>query len=1048
VAPLAHCRTGTCCLAVLMTVACGDRNPGDEASRLLAGLRPFEARLADTREWSPCDEAPDTSLVRFTVVCPGFRLGDDALQAASRAAIALHQASGDDGAARWRAATTDLVAGHNEAAIRESALRRLAEAAARAPVAGTLNDLAVAWTVRAAAEQDPTDLFHALVWLERAVVLDPQHRAARFNRALVLERLNLRGEALDAWTAYLTLDPQSDWAREARGRLKALQRKIDRAAADRARVAELVRAGAAPAGEDAERLAGIWPQAAREFALEESTKCWAAAWLESRTQDAAACIAVMRALGTALVDANGDRNALDAAAILEGAAADAARAAQLARGLSRFAEGRVAFEAARLADSEGPLRDALALLPRDAEPLRWLPETLVGVIAMYRTDYDSAERVLNGQIARIDASAYPGAWALAQWGLGLSLARRGLFARAATHYDAAAEVHGRLGETESQAAMFFLSGEVAALLGQHGRGVALLTRSLRGLADYPGSDQLHNMLLNFGDRIAAAGFDEAAVALHAEGARVAQRTGRAKDPVEALTWLGRAETRVGRYDEAAMHLAEARVALPAVSDPIMHDRLDVEIVRGEAALQMARDPAHASETIGRAVDYFERGSLAVGLLSALAMRAGARLATADSIGAEADLERAVALAEHESAGADEGARSTLFQAATPAFDELIAIRVARHDTLGAFRDLERSRGRQPVADAPHAPAPGAVILDFALLPDRLLTRVVTADGIRFHGNDVREAALGSRIDRFENLLRQAEDSAAIHELAGDLYDMLITPVAAALDGRDEIVIIADKDLHRLPFAALRNPRTGHWLVEDFSLRVLPNAGLLASPARGRVQGSDAGPSSTPDVFLVGDPAFDRAAFPELRRLPYAEREVVDVGAHYRKTETIRGTAATRPAVIAGMQHNRVLHFAGHARFRPENPDLSFLLLASGAGEDAGMLFGRDIRALDLSALELVVLSACETLSTQPTRTGGFGGLAGAFLAAGAAGVAGSLWEAGDRPTAALMAAFHRGYSSGLDPARALRAAQLEMLASEDPGLRAPGSWSAFRYQGR
>jgi tetratricopeptide (TPR) repeat protein len=606
VAAFSRCRAVGCCLTALAASACGvSRPPADEAARFLAGLRPFETRLADTQAWAPCDPVQDTSLIAMPVSCPGFHLDDDALQPASRLAVALLQAPPQDANARWRAAVIDLVVGATEPAMRESALRRLAEVAARAPRPGAFNDLAVAWTVRAAAEQDPTHLFRAISWLERALALDPQNRPARFNRALVLELLNLRGEALDAWNAYLALDDRSDWAREARGRVESLRATIDGAAADRARVAELVRDGATPPEDERERLAGMWPQAARTFALEQSTTCWAKAWLESRAPDAAACLAVMRRLGTTLAGSNGDRNALDATTLLESAASDPARAERLAHGLVRFAQGRVAFEAGRFADSEAPLGEALALLPRDAEPLRWEIETLIGVIAMYRADYEAAERVFVGQIARIDSTAYPGAWALAQWALGLSLARRGLFAQAVAHYDAAADVHGRLGECEREAAMFFLRGEVAALLGQHVRGVALLTRSLRGLADYPGSDQLHNLLLNFGDRVAAVGFDEAAVALHAEGMRVARRTGRPKDPVEALTWLGRAETRVRRYDDAERHLAEARGALSAVTDPIMYDRLDIEIVRGEAALQLVRDPAHASETIGRAVDYFD-----------------------------------------------------------------------------------------------------------------------------------------------------------------------------------------------------------------------------------------------------------------------------------------------------------------------------------------------------------------------------------------------------------------------------------------------------------
>jgi CHAT domain-containing protein len=432
------------------------------------------------------------------------------------------------------------------------------------------------------------------------------------------------------------------------------------------------------------------------------------------------------------------------------------------------------------------------------------------------------------------------------------------------------------------------------------------------------------------------------------------------------------------------------------------------------------------------------------------MRAEARLAAADSIGAESDLDRAATLAEHETAGADAGSRFTLLEAAMPAFDELIAIRVARGDTLGALRDLERSRGSSSVADLSRRLAPDLAVVEWASLSDRLLTWIVTTDGIRFHETGITAARLSSQIDRFENLLRQGEDTAAIVQMADDLHELLIAPLASALTGREEVVLVADKSLHRLPFAALRNPRTGHWLVEDHTLRLVPSAGLVTGSAAGP-EGPDGSTRPAPSgegVFLVGDPAFDPADFPELRRLPYAAREVAEVGSNYADADVVEGTDATRNAVIEGMRGKRIVHFAGHARYRPDNPDLSFLLLAHGHGQDTGMLFGREIRTLDLSGVQLIVLSACETLTTQSTRTGGFGGLAGAFLAAGAAGVIGSLWETGDRPTAALVTAFHRNFSSGLDPARALRVTQLEMIASEDPALRDPGMWGAFRYHGR
>ncbi|HEV3053004.1 MAG TPA: CHAT domain-containing protein, partial [Longimicrobium sp.] len=79
--------------------------------------------------------------------------------------------------------------------------------------------------------------------------------------------------------------------------------------------------------------------------------------------------------------------------------------------------------------------------------------------------------------------------------------------------------------------------------------------------------------------------------------------------------------------------------------------------------------------------------------------------------------------------------------------------------------------------------------------------------------------------------------------------------------------------------------------------------------------------------------------------------------------------------------------------------------------------------------------------------GGFAGLSGALLAAGAGGVVESLWQVSDQLTPPLMREFHRAYGDSGDPAHALRAAQLAMLAKSDSLQRSPAAWAGFRYTG-
>jgi CHAT domain-containing protein len=135
-------------------------------------------------------------------------------------------------------------------------------------------------------------------------------------------------------------------------------------------------------------------------------------------------------------------------------------------------------------------------------------------------------------------------------------------------------------------------------------------------------------------------------------------------------------------------------------------------------------------------------------------------------------------------------------------------------------------------------------------------------------------------------------------------------------------------------------------------------------------------------------------------------------------------------------------------FDDERPDQSVLVLAPGIEDAApGRITATELERGDLGHLRLVVLSACETIRSRSGRSGGFAGLAGAFLAAGAGGVVGSLWPVDDRLTQALMSEFHRAYRQSGDGADALRAAQLRLLQSAEPALRAPTAWAAFRYAG-
>jgi CHAT domain-containing protein len=93
----------------------------------------------------------------------------------------------------------------------------------------------------------------------------------------------------------------------------------------------------------------------------------------------------------------------------------------------------------------------------------------------------------------------------------------------------------------------------------------------------------------------------------------------------------------------------------------------------------------------------------------------------------------------------------------------------------------------------------------------------------------------------------------------------------------------------------------------------------------------------------------------------------------------------------------------------------------------GLVTGEALVGLDLSGLDLAVLSACETGLGDVAGGEGVFGLQKAFHLAGCNNVVASLWNVDDDATAALMGLFYRNlWVDKLPLCEALRRAQLAL----------------------
>ena len=116
--------------------------------------------------------------------------------------------------------------------------------------------------------------------------------------------------------------------------------------------------------------------------------------------------------------------------------------------------------------------------------------------------------------------------------------------------------------------------------------------------------------------------------------------------------------------------------------------------------------------------------------------------------------------------------------------------------------------------------------------------------------------------------------------------------------------------------------------------------------------------------------------------------------------------------------------------------------SSPVGDD-GVLTALEISHLDLTNVNLVTLSACETGLGDITGDGVFG-LQRGFKKAGAQSILMSLWKVDDEATCMLMTEFYRSWIGGKTTKHdALEKAKQTVRSHKEKGWDDPKYWAAF-----
>jgi CHAT domain-containing protein len=1050
-------------VATGVVVAADHRSETLDLRRLAAAVGPHRvtrARLTGGFAYAPCDTAvPNDSLV-VGLVCrttPPRAWPQYAQLSKLAGTMRTAGASSETDASRGHAAGSwNVVWGNLDAAIDE--LR--AAARVEPSNASIQTDLAAALLARAGRSQDPRWILDAYTSADRAVALDSTLPEARFNRALALEWLQLRRDALAAWSSYLKLDGRSPWADEAR----AHQRSLRVPRSDWRIVEPTLRAAVASRNDSiALAIARRFPARVREQASLTTTE-WARAY-QSGAPTADSLLSGALILARALATATTDSLWLDAVESLVRSTEkhDRTRLRAATRGLIASSTGNAHLNAFRLDSAAFWFAEAEAALTEAQNAARYLAASDRAWPVLFQLSFQQARTAFRRVRTRAPVR-YRAVRVLAARAEGLAASEQADYPAAIEGYLTALREAEGTGDPVLEVNSHNDVAVNFTFLGLDREAWSQLYLALRR------SERFEEMPASGGPTLSTAALlswrtaAPAAALFQQEAVRLASSNLATRmDSVTligALRWQAELLGRAGRSDDAFESLRRAREYIAKDEPDSIKAYYAAETDLAEGSLWLRTRPESALKVVRRIMDRYQQSRIRLNTDRALLLFANAYAAVGAMDSAQRAFEAAIAETERQrSSIANANDRARFLDQTRPVIDSVVSFLVARSDTIGALQFLEHMRSRvlleHVLNRSPNAIQPAVSIdslrsrlprhvnvVSYAVLDQDVIIWLIRRDGVSMYRSP-GAARLEQLVNRLSRLVATRSTSPELRSLTAELHRVLIAPFAANVEPESRVIFVPDKWLHFVPFAALFDTTTGKFVVERFETGIAPSLQLYVESMTRYEQMKE---PRAPAVLVIGNPAFDAQAM-ALPRLPGAEAEANRVAELYTGAHLLVGRQATKRALLQYAQGSNVVHFAGHGVVRPDAPLLSYLVLAPDEGGASGVITAQELFDIRLPKTRLAILSGCHTAGGRVSDTEGASSLARAFFAAGVPSVVASLWAVDDESTADFFASYHRRLSRGDDPTEALRRTQLEWVAHDKGGWQGFSTWAAFALFG-
>jgi CHAT domain-containing protein/tetratricopeptide (TPR) repeat protein len=652
--------------------------------------------------------------------------------------------------------------------------------------------------------------------------------------------------------------------------------------------------------------------------------------------------------------------------------------------------------------------------------------------------------------------------------IGLVHHSQGNYTEALEQYQKGLKIKEEIGDKSGIASTLNNIGNAYQLQGNYTEALEQHRKSLKIREEIGNKAGIADSLTNIGETHYLQGNYTEALQFAERAADLAKQVGRREALWEAYTTAGRAYFTLNQ-------LGQARPALDQAITVI--ETLRFQVAGGEQERQRFFEskisPYHAMVELliaqnnpGEALSYAERARARV-LLDVLS--SGRVSVTKAMTGLEIEQERKlksrlVALNtqiywEQQREQADQNRLSQLdsqLQAARLDFEDFETNLYISHP------ELKPQRGEAPVIKAEELaallPDSRSALLEYVVTDDHTYLFAITkAAGkagveVRVYALPIKRADLTKQIESFRERLAGRE--LGIRAPAGRLYQLLLKPAEAQLQGKTNLIIVPDDKLWELPFQGLI-AGDDRYVIETSAVSSSPSLTVLREMKAQRNKHWVNEASLT--LLALGNPAIgrgtlERAALSlrgaKLVPLPTAEQEVKALGPLYgaAHSKIYIGPEAREDRVKTEAGQADVLHFATHGILNDAEPMYSHLVLARGDKNEDGLLEAWELMRLDLKA-RLAVLSACETARGRFGAGEGVIGLTWAMFVAGVPTTLVSQWKVESASTRDLMINFHRqlktpsAAAGATVMAEAWRQAALKLM--KNPATSHPFYWAGF-----